>query len=158
MSRRRAPSKEANYEVGYGRPPVEHRFKKGQSGNPTGRAKSKKPKKERESLVELLDRVSQQEITMAVDNRHKTVTMMEAMITKTFQQALAGKQDAVRTILSHFGQVDDWIQNRVVMPASEEMERLAKDPHEIARLYKLWINGGVPSEERRLDSSSSPKV
>lgn len=29
----------ADYEVGYGRPPVATRFKAGQSGNPSGRAK-----------------------------------------------------------------------------------------------------------------------
>jgi Family of unknown function (DUF5681) len=28
-----------NYKVGYGQPPVEHQFKKGQSGNPHGRRK-----------------------------------------------------------------------------------------------------------------------
>jgi hypothetical protein len=33
-----------NNEVGYGRPPQQHRFKKGQSGNPKGRRRKEPPK------------------------------------------------------------------------------------------------------------------
>ncbi len=29
-----------SYEVGYGRPPAQHRFRKGASGNPRGRTRS----------------------------------------------------------------------------------------------------------------------
>ncbi len=33
------PSKRADYEVGYAKPPVSTRFQRGQSGNPSGRRK-----------------------------------------------------------------------------------------------------------------------
>lgn len=36
------PPESNGYLVGYGKPPAEHRFKKGQSGNPKGRRKAKK--------------------------------------------------------------------------------------------------------------------
>jgi Family of unknown function (DUF5681) len=41
-------------KTGYGRPPIEHRFKPGQSGNPRGRPKGKK--NEATILHELLNR------------------------------------------------------------------------------------------------------
>ena len=32
------------YQVGYGKPPADHKFQKGKSGNPNGRPKRKKPR------------------------------------------------------------------------------------------------------------------
>lgn len=42
---RAEPETQRDYEVGYGRPPAQHRFKKGKSGNPGGKRKVK-PSKE----------------------------------------------------------------------------------------------------------------
>lgn len=44
-----ARSPRASYEVGHGKPPVEHRFKKGQSGNPLGRPRKPKARKKQDS-------------------------------------------------------------------------------------------------------------
>jgi hypothetical protein len=38
------------YEVGYGKPPAAHRFKKGRSGNPLGRPRKRNPAKKSEGL------------------------------------------------------------------------------------------------------------
>jgi hypothetical protein len=40
-----AKSRKTDYEVGYGRPPKQYQFKKGQSGNPRGRPRKKLNKK-----------------------------------------------------------------------------------------------------------------
>lgn len=43
MGDNQLPAK-AGYEVGYAKPPTEHRFRKGASGNPSGRPKGAKNK------------------------------------------------------------------------------------------------------------------
>lgn len=56
-SRKPAGSKKgrtADYEVGYKKPPVESRFKHGQSGNPAGRAKSNAPRTSRKALLQIV--------------------------------------------------------------------------------------------------------
>ena len=48
-------SPRADYEVGYGRPPVHSRFRKGQSGNPRGR---RSPPLNRRAVSPARDRVA----------------------------------------------------------------------------------------------------
>jgi len=57
--------------VGYGRPPAEHRFKKGQSGNPKGRPRRAKP------IEPKLDPSSQPTERLILKEAYRTVTIRE---------------------------------------------------------------------------------
>jgi len=93
MVRRRRP-KRSNHEassagnrsyiVGYGRPPQEHQFRPGQSGNPRGRRKGLK--NEATILRELLNR----KIAVRQGGTARKITVLEAILLRFAEDALKG--------------------------------------------------------------------
>ncbi|MFC4295982.1 DUF5681 domain-containing protein [Novosphingobium tardum] len=78
--------------VGYGRPPAATRFRKGQSGNPRGRPKSR--------VREMpYDAVLGQMVTIREDGRERRVTAAEAFLLQLTQKGLAGDSGAARASL-----------------------------------------------------------
>jgi hypothetical protein len=72
-----------DYEVGYGKPPAQHRFQKGQSGNPRGRKSAKL------NEAELIAKVRDEPITMTINGKTRKVTAFEAAVRKTYMTVLA---------------------------------------------------------------------
>ncbi|MER8918124.1 DUF5681 domain-containing protein [Mesorhizobium sp. M0761] len=84
-NRGRGRSKEPDdYEVGYGKPPTEHRFAKGQSGNPKGRPKGKK------NIRTMISDTLFAPIPIQQNGRTTTVPALEAILLKMRNNALAG--------------------------------------------------------------------
>ncbi|RRH92070.1 hypothetical protein EH240_31290 [Mesorhizobium tamadayense] len=84
-NRERGKRKELDgYEVGYGKPPSEHRFAKGQSGNPKGRPKAKK------NMKTMVSDTLFAPITIQQNGKTTTVTALEAILLKMRNNALAG--------------------------------------------------------------------
>lgn len=90
---RRAEIAQADYEVGFGKPPRETRFKKGQSGNPTGR-----PRQARALKTDLLD-ILDIEVAVSLPSGPERMTMQRAMTLSLGAKAVKGDVRAAQAII-----------------------------------------------------------
>jgi Family of unknown function (DUF5681) len=82
------------YVVGRGKPPKEHQFKKGESGNKGGR-----PKKPIDPFYEL-QKIMNKEVTLSTDSGEEVrITKAQAFFEKMWERSLSGDKEAQRIIL-----------------------------------------------------------
>ena len=90
-SKRKNP--DAEYEVGYQRPPRLGQFQPGESGNPRGR-----PKKIM-TIVEALRREADRTVQVQIGGELRKMTKLEVLVRKTFQSAIDGNMAAARILV-----------------------------------------------------------
>lgn len=84
------------YKVGKNCPPLETRFKKGQSGNSRGRPKKARATDPSEMI---LKRLTEPRL-MTVNGKRKRVTMLDMITESTIKRACSGDTQAARLLLS----------------------------------------------------------
>lgn len=89
---------EQAYKVGPGRPPKEHQFKPGQSGNPKGA--KRKPKSMAPDLKAALEKALNNPIKLKQGEKERTVTMAAAGIEQLVAQYVKGDRHARRDLLA----------------------------------------------------------
>jgi hypothetical protein len=123
----------ANYPVGYGRPPEQHQFQRGQSGNPTGR-----PKGARSVVADVRDE-SAELVSVKDGERTVELTQQRALIKALYKAGLGGDLRAANIVLNLCSQalacdaeqstddVDVDAADQAIAKASEERQRQRDD-------------------------------
>lgn len=93
-------------ETGYGKPPINTRFKKGQSGNPKGRPKGSR------SFTSSIQRALRERVVINEGGRRKSVTKLEAALKQIANKAASG----------------DAVTLRLLIPLMQFMEQRSSDP------------------------------
>jgi hypothetical protein len=90
-----------DHEIGYGKPPKSRQFKKGISGNPSGR-----PKKPSDFASELMKEL-QSKVILLENGKRKAITRFRGINRQVVNKALSGNLSAARL-------VRDWIRQEMV--------------------------------------------
>lgn len=76
--------RDKDYEVGYGRPPKHSQFKKGQSGNPSGRPK------EPTTFLDSFNKALSKDVKVIKDGKEHRITSLSALAQKYLNLILSG--------------------------------------------------------------------
>ena len=129
----------SDYQVGYGKPPQYTRFKKGESGNPSGRPKGSK------NLTTLLEKQLKQRVLITENGRRRSITKQEAMVKHLVNKAVSGDRPLMRLLLEEIRLLEaraasspsgtnlDEADREVMRQIQERMRRLMKGEEENAR-------------------------
>jgi hypothetical protein len=85
---------EGTYEVGFGRPPKQTRFRPGTSGNPAGRPKG------RRNLATVLEKSLREKVVINENGTRKVITKLEAAVKQLVNKAAGGDLNALRHLIA----------------------------------------------------------
>ncbi len=126
--RARTPAKRP--DVGYGRPPVEHRFKPGQSGNPRGLPKGSK--NEATIIAELLGR----RFEVRQEGKVRTISLLEAILVRFAEDALLGNSKSATFLLNRKMLAESSEPPAIAVPDSNDKKVLEFYARELEEQFK----------------------
>ncbi len=83
-----------DYEIGYGKPPIPGRCRRGHSGNPRGRPRGSK------NLSTLMDHALKEKVTIKEGDNRKKITKQEAMLKQLVNKAASGDHKSIQLLVA----------------------------------------------------------
>jgi Family of unknown function (DUF5681) len=111
--------------VGYGRPPAHSRFRKGQSGNPTG----KRRLGEAEWATALMRKEAQRPLTIREGDKVTRMPALQAVLRSQIASAAKGNVSAQRAVIKAAQEIE--AEERASRTGSSEKRKSRKDVNEV---------------------------
>jgi hypothetical protein len=124
----------SQYEIGYGRPPQHSRFRKGQSGNPTGRRRYTDSPRGRQVLLAEANRL----VTIREGERKLRIPALQAALRSLFFGAMKGNTSAQRMVLSALREIETAGANPPSAINRQEPDYKHFTDDELAKLEALY--------------------
>ena len=131
----------ANYEVGYGKPPQSTRFKPGQSGNPKGKPKGAK------NLAIIVNNAIKEKVVVNENGKRKTISKLEVAVRQLVNKAAIGDQKAMMQLLPLVQIVEGRAGTDAPLPNYEQDMKVLAEFLQRMKTPGMEIIGPVLSDE-----------
>ena len=123
-----------SYATGYKKPPKEHQFTKGQSGNPRGRPKGSK------NVATLLQEELAQTIVVQEQGQNKSIKKLDAIVKQLVMKALKGDSRAIEYLFKQLNLNTD--------QETDKASNFTADPEIVKNLFDRLSNSNeVPHDK-----------
>ena len=123
-----------SYDTGYKKPPKEHQFTKGQSGNPRGRPKGSK------NVATLLQEELAQTIIVQEQGQNKSIKKLDAIVKQLVMKALKGDSRAIEYLFKQLNLNTD--------QETDKTSNFTADPEIVKNLFdRLSSSHEEPNEK-----------
>jgi Family of unknown function (DUF5681) len=137
---------EPGYLVGYGRPPRHSRFKKGQSGNPSGHRRYTETFRARQLAGQELNR----KLTVREDGKTVRMSALQAIMRKSILLAAQGNVAAIKEVfkLSYVATGTDLTPGHATVSWQDPAHPIAAEP--IHKITRVIVDPGQPTDLTKL--------
>jgi uncharacterized protein DUF5681 len=138
-----AQSGSGDYEVGYRKPPAHTRFKRGVSGNPSGKQRGSK------NIATLLEREFSQRIPVRENGIERMITKREAAVKQFVNGLVSGNVRYAKFLMAFLEKLAAASDSVVSVAAGVAADEVI-DPEAAQKLQELWdqLEGAQGKQER----------